>query len=125
MVTLRAKLARRKGTFAGKNQIRDKAGRKASRQPIGRQRWKNPADCIGRKDPGGGWPRDLRREVKEPLRRRNERTTSEIYRKIIRQEVVKRAPEMSTGLLKMRNWALWRGRPPPKRLKKKLPGALA
>jgi hypothetical protein len=111
MVTLRAKLARRKGTFAGKNQIRDKAGRKASRQTIGLKRWKNPADRIGSKYPGGRWPRDLRTDVKEQLRRRNERTTSDIYRMIIRQEVVKRATEMSTGFLKMRNWALWRGRP--------------
>jgi hypothetical protein len=39
---------------------------------------------------------------------KNERTTSEIYRKTIELEVVKRATEMSTGLLKMRNWTLWR-----------------
>jgi hypothetical protein len=63
MVTLRAKLARRKGTFAGKNQIRDKAGRKASRQPIGLKRWKNPAERIGRKYPGGRGPGDLRKEM--------------------------------------------------------------
>jgi hypothetical protein len=115
MVTLRAKLARRKGTFARKNQIRDKAGRKASRQPIGLKRWKNPADRIGRKYPGGRWPRDLRKDVKEQLRRRNERKTSEIYKKTIRLEVVKRAIEMSTSLLKIRDWTLWRGSPPPKR----------
>jgi hypothetical protein len=88
MVTLRARLARRKGTFARENQTRNQAGRIASRQPIGLKYWKNPADRIGIKYPGGRWPRDLRRDVKEKLRRRKERTTSEIYRKIIRQEVV-------------------------------------
>jgi hypothetical protein len=118
MVTLRARLARRKRTFARKNQTRNQVGRRASRQPVGLKRWKRPADRSGIKYPGGRWPRDLRRDVKEQLRRRIERTTSEIHRKIIRQEVVKRATEMSTGLLKMRNWALWRGRPPPKQLKR-------
>jgi hypothetical protein len=42
---------------------------------------------------------------------KSERTTSEIYRKTIGLDIVKRASEMSTGLLKMRNWTLWRGRP--------------
>jgi hypothetical protein len=40
MVTLRAKLARRNGTFAGKNQTRNKAGRRASRQPFGKRCWR-------------------------------------------------------------------------------------
>jgi hypothetical protein len=62
MVTLCASLARRKGTFTGKNQTRDKAGRKASRQPVGLKRWKNPADRIGIKYPGGRGSRDLRKE---------------------------------------------------------------
>jgi hypothetical protein len=41
----------------------------------------------------------------------------EIYRKTIELEVVKQAIEMSTGLLKLWNWTLWRCRPPPKRKK--------
>jgi hypothetical protein len=51
---------------------------------------------------------------------KNERTTSEIYRRTIELEVVKRGTEMSTGLLKMRKWKLWRCRPPPKRKKNPL-----
>jgi hypothetical protein len=50
-VTIRAKLAWRKGAFAGKNRTRDKAGRKASRQPIGLKRWKNPAEQNRKKVP--------------------------------------------------------------------------
>jgi hypothetical protein len=32
-------------------------------------------------------------------------------------EFLKKAPVMSIGLRQMRNWILWRGRPPPKRKK--------
>jgi hypothetical protein len=79
MVTLRAKLARRKGTFARMNQTRNKAGRRASRQPFGKRRWMNPTEQreergtrrarmpregnMGRKDPGGRWPRYLKRRT--------------------------------------------------------------
>jgi hypothetical protein len=61
-VALRARLPLRKGTFSGKNQTRDKAGRKASRQPVGLRRWKNPVDRTGIEYPGGRGPRDLRKE---------------------------------------------------------------
>jgi hypothetical protein len=53
----------------------------------------------------------------EQPRLRSERTTSGTNRKTIELEVVKQATEMSTGLLKIRNRTLWRGRPPPKRKK--------
>jgi hypothetical protein len=92
----------------GKNPIRDhgqQERRKGRRDE--KKRWEDSEGNNGTR----------RRDVKEQLRRRNERTTSEIYRKIIRLEVVKRPTEMSTGLLKVRNWALWRGKPPLKRRK--------
>jgi hypothetical protein len=53
----------------------------------------------------------------EQPRLKSKRTTSGTYRKTIKLEVVKRVTEMSTGLLKMQNWTLWRGRPPPKQKK--------
>jgi hypothetical protein len=49
---------------------------------------------------------------------------NEIYRKTIGLEVVKRAVGISSRLRKVRNWALWRGRPPPK-WEKNLQAALA
>jgi hypothetical protein len=57
----------------------------------------------------------IREWKSEQPRLKSERTTSEIYRKTIGLEVVKRATEMTTGLLKMRSWTLKRGKPPPKR----------
>jgi hypothetical protein len=54
------------------------------------------------------------RDFEEQLRLRSERTTSCIYRKTIGLEVMKRAVVISSGLQKIRNATLWRGRPPPK-----------
>jgi hypothetical protein len=123
MVTLRAKVARRKGTFAGENQTRDKAGRKASRQPVGLKRWMRPADRIGIKYPGGRGPRDLRKEST---------TTNGIgawtsgqqlllgsrgAQKEARYELV--SVDIATAMMwSIQDWTLWRGRPPPKRLKR-------
>jgi hypothetical protein len=51
------------------------------------------------------------------------RISEEFDRKAFGLEFVKRATGMSSGLREMRNWALCRCRPPPKR-KKKLLAAL-
>jgi hypothetical protein len=79
---------------------------------------------MGRKDLGCRRPLYLRRKrtttdgirewISEQPHLKSERTTSKIYRKTVGLEVVKRETEMSARLLKMRNWTLWRGRPPPK-----------
>jgi hypothetical protein len=42
---------------------------------------------------------------------------NEIFGKSIGLEFVKRANGMSNRLRKVKDWVLWRGRPPPKRLK--------
>jgi hypothetical protein len=55
------------------------------------------------------------RDFKEQLPLGNERTTSGIYRKNIGLEIVKRAVRISSGIRKVTDWTLWRGRPPPKR----------
>jgi hypothetical protein len=57
------------------------------------------------------WNRDL----KEQLYLLNERKTSGIYKKTIGLEIVKRAVRISSGMRKVTDWTLWRGRPPPKR----------
>jgi hypothetical protein len=40
----------------------------------------------------------------------------DIY-EILREKIMKHVVETSSGLQQMRNWTLWRGRPPPKRKK--------
>jgi hypothetical protein len=77
----------------------------------------------GRKD-GGLWNgrkcnsgiKDHR--TRQQLRLGNEKTTSMIYRKAIRLEIVKRTLRISSVVRKIRKWTLWRGRPPPKRKKR-------
>jgi hypothetical protein len=134
MVTLRAKLARWKGTFVRVTVTRGTR--------IARTLQEGGMDM---KDPGGRWPRYLlkgrtpttdgiREWKSEQPRLKNERATNEICRKIIRLELGKRVARSSVTLWKMWNrttlrsppplerkvkeWTLWRGRPPPKRLKR-------
>jgi hypothetical protein len=77
----------------------------------------------GRKD-GGLWngPKcnsDIKNHrTRQQLRLGNEKTTSMIYRKAIRLEIVKRTLRISSVFRKTRKWTLWRGRPPPKRKKR-------
>jgi hypothetical protein len=58
--------------------------------------------------------------VKVPNTRRhrrlkNEKTAGRIFEKTFRLQIAKREDGSSVGSLKIRNWTLWRGRPPPKR----------
>jgi hypothetical protein len=69
---------------------------------------------IGIKNPDPRW--QLHLKIK--------RTSEEFDRKAFGLEFVKRATSMSSGLRKMRNWTLCRGRPSPKE-KKTLLAALA
>jgi hypothetical protein len=57
------------------------------------------------------------RDIEEQLRLGSETTTSEFDRKTFGLEFVKQATRMPSGLQRMRNWTLRRGRPPPKRKK--------
>jgi hypothetical protein len=57
------------------------------------------------------------RDFEEQLRLGSEMTTNGSYRKAIGLEISKRTAGTSTGLPKMKNCTLWRGRPPPKRRK--------
>jgi hypothetical protein len=42
---------------------------------------------------------------------------SEAFRKTTRLRIAKRSAESPVALQMMKKWALWRGRPPPKRKK--------
>jgi hypothetical protein len=72
------------------------------------KRWKGPECEIGIRNP------DTRRQLRLDI----ERTSEGIDRKAFGLEFGKGATGMSSGLQQMRNWALWRGRPPPKRKEK-------
>jgi hypothetical protein len=67
--------------------------------------WNDPAGKIGIEDP----------DTKRQLRLKTERTSEEIDGKVFEPEFVKRATRMSSGLRNVKDWALWSGRPPPKR----------
>jgi hypothetical protein len=79
--------------------------RKDVKEPLHLRKGKKVADSIGG------------RSRRQRLRPKSSGKGNEIYKKIIRLAVGKRATVMSTGLLKIRDWTLWRGRPPPKRKK--------
>jgi hypothetical protein len=58
---------------------------------------------MGIKDPG----------TRQQLHLKVERTSDGFDRKAFELEFIKRAARMSSRLWKVRNWALWRGQPPP------------
>jgi hypothetical protein len=128
MVTLCARLAWRKGTFAEENQTRDKAGRKASRQPVRLRRWKNPVDRTGIKYPGSRGPRDLKKESTttngigawtsgQQLLLGSGRMHMKALDQMVGVKIVKPDDGSFARIRKIKEWTLWRGRPPPKRLK--------
>jgi hypothetical protein len=64
------------------------------------------------------------KRIKNPGTRRQlnlkiERTSEEFNRKALVLEFMKRATRMFSGLRKMRNLTLWKGRPPLKRKKRR------
>jgi hypothetical protein len=74
---------------------------------IPEEKLEGPKGKIGIKNPDPRWQ----------LRLKIERTSEEFDRKAFGLEFVKRATGKSSGLWKMRNWALCRGWPSPKRNK--------
>jgi hypothetical protein len=60
------------------------------------------------------------RDVKEQLRLGSERTTRGIYKKVTGLEIAKRIARCTVRLQRMKDWTLWRGRPSPKRKKRRL-----
>jgi hypothetical protein len=117
-MTLRAGLARRKGTFVRKNRFKAKVERRTWTAGT-RQEGKMDSKNLG-----------CRRQY---LRLRSERTPSRICGKKIRLDIEKRIARSSVTTWKMWNqtssrrppplerkikeWTLWRGRPPPKKKK--------
>jgi hypothetical protein len=132
MVTLRARLERRKGTVAGKNHTRNKAGRRPSRQPFGKRSWKYP-ECKS------GITGIRNHSSRQQVRLRNERTTTNgigawksgqqlllgsggmnmkaLY-EMVSVKIAKQKARSSAKLGSIKEWTLWRGRPLPKRLKR-------
>jgi hypothetical protein len=118
MVTLRGKLARRKGTFVKKNRFRAKVTR-------GTRRARTPQEGnMARKDPGGRWPRYLMEERILTTNGIGAWTTGQQLllgrrglQKGARYELV--SVDIATAMMwSIKDWTLWRCRPPPKRLKR-------
>jgi hypothetical protein len=67
----------------------------------------DPEGSTGGKDPN----------TRRQLRLSDQKTAGPIFEKNFRLQIAKLEDGSSVGLLKIRNWTLWRGRPPPKRKK--------
>jgi hypothetical protein len=116
--------SRKKGTRCARHRRKVQNKEKvAQRSPTGgafERRCRTSPECSnGIRDRG-------RRRIKDPSTRRQPRLkikwTSEhidrkIFYEILREKIPKHVVETSSRMQQMRNWTLWRGRPPPKRKK--------
>jgi hypothetical protein len=75
----------------------------------GKRRRVDPEGSTGIKDPG----------TRRQLHLRNEKIAGQIFGKTFRLENAKRIARSTVGLRTNKDWTLWRGRPPPKRKKKR------
>jgi hypothetical protein len=97
--TRSAAVARRRGEFVKKDRTRNQAERGTPERRKDEERlWKGPECNSGIRDRG----LRQKRELKKTLRR------------ALVLEIGKQAIEISSGLHTIKNWTLWRGRPPPK-----------
>jgi hypothetical protein len=112
-MTRRAKTAWRREKDVRDDRARNKAERGTPKRQKDGERLRKILECkIGIKGEG------VREQLQGRMRLKNERTTSMIYWVAIGLEIVKRELGISSGLQRIRNWTLCRGRPPPKRKKK-------
>jgi hypothetical protein len=110
--TSRAKWHGARETSSRKNQTRDKTGRGTSKRgALGRRHQPKPERKNGIRNHG------LRQQL------RTKREFNKALRKTLGLEIMKREVGISSDLREMRNWTLWRGRPPPKQ-KKNLPSTV-
>jgi hypothetical protein len=96
--------------------------------PFGKRRGKDPADRIGIKYPGGRGPRNLRKEGTttngigawtsgQQLLPRSGRMHMKALYEMGSVKIAKQNAGSSARMRSIKDWTLWRGRPPPKRLK--------
>jgi hypothetical protein len=123
IMTRHAGVAWRRGKFVRKDRTRKQPEQETQKRRKEVGLWKGPDCNSGIRD--RGLRQQVRRRMRirdlcgrRPLYLRNEGTTSMIYRKAIRLEIVKRALGISSVFRKTRKWILWRGRPPPERKKR-------
>jgi hypothetical protein len=108
MTLRRARVARHKVHVARKNQTGDKAARRTPKElTFGKKSRPKPECKSGFKDRDARWQLHLK----------NEKRAGRIYRKTVGLEFVQQAVGISSGLRNVKNWALWRSRPSPKRFK--------
>jgi hypothetical protein len=108
-MTLRSKVARCKGNVVRKSRTKDSI---APRTPKGctcrTKRWKDPSFVIGIEDP------DKKRQLRLGTGRK-----LKVYRKITGLEIVKQIARSHVALRRVKDWTRWKGRPPPKRKKRR------
>jgi hypothetical protein len=100
--TLHAKVTRRK-EHRDQGQCKNDVALKTTKGwTFGKKCWKGPGCKIGIKNPG----------TRQQLCLKIKRTSEGFDRKAFGLEFVKQATGMSSGLGKVRDWTVWRGRPP-------------
>jgi hypothetical protein len=102
-MTRRAKVARRRRHIVGNNQTRKNVAGGTLRS---RRLQAQPEGNTGTKD----------EHTRRRLHPRNERTASQTLRKTLRLNIRQQAIKIPSRS-QIKNWTLWRGRPPPKRRK--------
>jgi hypothetical protein len=123
-MTRHARVAWPRENFVRKDWSRNHAEQETlERRNDGKRLWKGLEYSSGLRNRGLSQQLHGKMGIKDPSMRQqlclgNEKTTSMIYRKAIRLEIVKQALGISSMFRKTRKWSLCRGRPPPKRKKK-------
>jgi hypothetical protein len=107
------KVARRKGNIVRNKWIRAKAERGIQKV---RTRYKGRKIVKGL---GGGRPRYLRIRDLKKLRLESTGNLDTTFSKTTRLEIAKRIARSTAGMRKIKCWTLWRGRPSPKRKRKR------
>jgi hypothetical protein len=92
------------------------------RQPLYRRKRRPTKNSIGRCKSGHRSPLGSRgtrkKAIYEFVSMKIAQQTAEIFRKSRKLEVAKQTARSTVEMQKMKDWTLWRGRPPPKRKKK-------
>jgi hypothetical protein len=95
----------------------------AQRSPTGgtfERRCRRGPECSnGIRDRGTRRIKDpsTRRQLRPKIKWTSEQIDRKIFYEVLREKIPKQVVETSSRLQQMRNWTLWRGRPPPKRKK--------
>jgi hypothetical protein len=115
--TLRSKVARRKVKVVREGRTKHSVAPRTQRGCTCRmKRWKDPS-CVFRIQNQEGKNGIRNRGLRQQLQSKREST--KIYRKNTGLEIIKEIARSLVALRKVQDWTRWKGRPPPKRKKRR------